>query len=192
VAARPTPPAATTAAKPANSSNDTALEIGGGAAALVALGGIAFALSRRRRDEDEEQWYEEQPYDEVEEAPVAAATEPQRAAAAELPRHDPIAKEQPTILAPAASAFSWSAANDPKIASNDGSDRRPGETWVERAYRGPSPANPSVSLRNRLRRAAFFDKRERDVAEGKAEPVESTAGLPDLQGLNASSERELA
>jgi hypothetical protein len=163
------------------------LEIGGGALAILALGGAAFAISRRRRHEDEDEWYEEQTYQETSE-PVAASAEPEPVEAVPMPRRDPIAQEQPAIVAPEASAFSW---GDPKAASrplDDESDRRPGETWVERAYRGPSPANPSVSLKHRLRRAAFFDKRERDVAEGRAEPVETDAGLPD----GRIEERELA
>ena len=68
----------------------------------------------------------------------------------------------------------------------------PGETWVQRAYRGPSANNPSVSLRNRLRRAAFFDKRERDVAAGVAEPVEMDAGLPDAMQSNSEINGYLA
>ena len=53
------------------------------------------------------------------------------------------------------------------------------ESHVERAMRGPTPDNPSLSLRKRLKRAAFFDKREQEVAEGRAEPVDATAGLPE-------------
>ncbi|HET9811582.1 MAG TPA: hypothetical protein VFP53_07795 [Sphingomicrobium sp.] len=56
------------------------------------------------------------------------------------------------------------------------------ESHVERAMRGPTPDNPSLSLKKRLKRAAFFDKRDREVAEGKAEPVDSDAGLPDSMG----------
>jgi hypothetical protein len=140
--------------------------------ALLALGGAALALSRRRRRYDEEAWAdEESAYDE----PAIV--------------HD----EQPAIVAPAASAFAWGdrAERDESAAStsDDGSDRRPGESWVERAYRGPSPANPSASLKNRLRRAAFFDKREREVAAGRAAPVDTDAGLPERM---ATEERELA
>jgi len=94
------------------------------------------------------------------------------------------------IVAPKASAFAWGDAQPCKEPSDDGSDRCPGESWVERAYRGPSPANPSVSLKARLRRAAFFDKRERDVAAGTAEPVEPDAGLPET--MVEEQERELA
>ena len=54
-----------------------------------------------------------------------------------------------------------------------------GESHVDRAMRGPTPDNPSLSLKTRLKRAAFFDKRDRDVAAGKAEPVDPAAGLPE-------------
>ena len=173
-------------AKASNGSNERTLEIGGGALAILALGGAAFAIARRRRSEDEDEWYEEQPYEATNAEPAAAAAEPIEAAA--MPRHDPVAQEQSAIVAPKASAFAWGGSKEAAASSNDGSDRRQGESWVERAYRGPSPANPSVSLRNRLRRAAFFDKRERDVAAGTAVPVEADAGLPDA----LSEERELA
>jgi len=53
------------------------------------------------------------------------------------------------------------------------------ETHVDRAMRGPTPDNPSLSLKKRLQRAAFFDKREREVAAGEAEPVDPDAGLPE-------------
>ena len=179
--AAPTP--AANATEPTNGPEDrTAMELGGGALVLLALGAGAFALARRRRQDEEvdEGYYESEPVAEAE----PEAFEP-------APRHDPVHEEQPAIVAPAASAFAWG--NAPSAASpreDDGSDRRPGESWVERAYRGPSPANPSVSLKNRLRRAAFFDKRERDVAAGTAEPVDTDAGLPDA--LAEEQERELA
>ena len=183
-AAKP-PAQAQPPAKASTPNNDTALEIGGGALALLALGGAAFAIARRRRSEDEEEWSEEQAYEETGAEPAVAASEPIETA--EMPRHDPVAQEQSAIVAPQASAFSWGGSKEAASSSDDGSDRRPGETWVERAYRGPSAANPSVSLRNRLRRAAFFDKRERDVAAGTAVPVDAGAGLPDAM----SEEREL-
>ena len=53
------------------------------------------------------------------------------------------------------------------------------ESHVDRAMSGPTPDNPSLSLKTRLKRAAFFDKREREVAEGDAEPVDPEAGLPE-------------
>ncbi len=53
------------------------------------------------------------------------------------------------------------------------------ESHVELAMLGPTPDNPSLSLKKRLKRAAFFDQREREVAAGQAEPVELDAGLPE-------------
>ncbi len=54
-----------------------------------------------------------------------------------------------------------------------------GESHVDRAMLGPTPDNPSLSLKTRLKRAAFFDQREREVAAGNAVPVDSDAGLPE-------------
>ena len=53
------------------------------------------------------------------------------------------------------------------------------ESHVDRAMRGPTPDNPSLSLKTRLKRANFFDKRDRDVEAGEAEPVDPEAGLPE-------------
>jgi len=55
----------------------------------------------------------------------------------------------------------------------------PEESHVDRAMLGPTPDNPSLSLKKRLKRAAFFDQREREVAAGEAAPVDSDAGLPE-------------
>ena len=131
--------------------------LGGGALALLALGAGAVAVTRRRHDKDEV--IEERTTDE---SMVAAPPEPA-----------PIAEEQPAIIAP--SAFAWGNAQpaDPMV------EHREGETWVERAHRGPTPDNPSLSLRKRLKRAAFFDAREKKIAAGKAEPMPADAGLPE-------------
>ena len=183
VAARPTPivdtsPAAKTAAAapavapPATTSSrldETAIELGAGAIALLALGGAAVAMIRRRRGADEA-------------ASADEVYEPVRSAAAP----EPVAVEQPAIVAPPLSAFSWG--NSP-ARSTPHARRVPAETWVERAYRGPSPENPSLSLRRRLKRAAFFDKREREAAAGMAPRVEPDAGLPanvDIRELEAA------
>ena len=175
--AQTAPAPAATAAKPAG--NDETLPIAaGGVLALIALGGGAFALSRRRRDAAEDEWFDDES---LAHEPVDAQVEPEAV-------HEPmIHEEQPAIVAP--SAFAWG--NERQSQERDADDDRlPGESWVERAYRGPTPNNPSVSLKARLKRAAFFDKRERDVAAGKAEPVDMDAGLPDA--MVEEQERELA
>jgi hypothetical protein len=164
----PQPPAKTAVtAKPAKK-NDPILPIAGGALAFLAIGGAAVAMTRRREDDGE---IDEEA---VEQEPVAAAPEPV------------VHEEQPAIVAP--SAFAWGRAEAPRMQPEQ-SDRKPGETWVERAYRGPSADNPSLSLRARLKRAAFFDKREREVAAGVAEPVDTDAGLPEA--MTDEQEREL-
>ena len=181
----PPAPATSAAAKPKVKHNDT-LPIAGGALAFLAIGGAAVALTRRRHDEEEEEWTNDS---QVDHDPVEAeATEAQ---------HDHIMRtEEPAMVAPAASAFSWSDAERARESGGPiedrsaDDDRLPGETWVQQAYRGPTPNNPSVSLRARLKRAAFFDKRERDVAAGKAEPVDMDAGLPEA--MIEEQERELA
>jgi hypothetical protein len=63
------------------------------------------------------------------------------------------------------------------------------ESHVDRAMRGPTPDNPSLSLTKRLKRAAFFDLREREVAAGEAEPVDGEAGLPERMVEEAETER---
>ena len=139
----------------------TALELGGGGVAILALGAAAIAIANgRRRRKDEEAWN----YDNVE-----PAAEP------EAEHHGALAEHGPAVAAPEASAFAWGNARH-DVARGD---RRAGETWVERAYRGPTADNPSLSLRKRLKRAAFFDKREREAAAGRARPVEADAGLPE-------------
>jgi resuscitation-promoting factor RpfA len=174
--AKPAPAPQTATAQP-RKTDETVPIAAGGALALLALGGTAYALSRRRRHAHEEEWVEERP----------TAHEPIEETAIAEPRHDPIFhEEQPAMVAP--SAFAWG--NERPSQSADEDDRMPGETWIQRAYRGPTPNNPSVSLRARLKRAAFFDKRERDVAAGKAEPVDLDAGLPEA--MVEEHERELA
>lgn len=67
------------------------------------------------------------------------------------------------------------------------------ESHVDRAMSGPTSDNPSLSLKTRLKRAAFFDKREREVAEGEAEPVDPEAGLPQAgieEGFDLPPEEE--
>jgi hypothetical protein len=173
---QPKPAPSQPSAAPAKSLNlnGEALPIAGGALALLAIGGAAAAVTGRRRRRREQEWADAQTlsYEPFEEA--SAEGQPK------------IREEQAPVAAPAASAFAWGDRPNKLAAKED--DRRPGETWVERAYRGPTPNNPSVSLRNRLKRAAFFDKREREAAAGLAEPVSGNAGLPGAM----AGERELA
>jgi resuscitation-promoting factor RpfA len=166
-ATEPSQPAATTASlgPTKGKGDDTALIAGGGALALLALGGGAFALARRRDEHDEvveDEVVHDEHVDPVSESDTVV--------------HDQVsAYEQPAVLAPSASAFAWGQSSLP----DDRSDRAEGETWTERAMRGPTPDNPSLSLKKRLKRAAFFEQRDREVAAGVAKPVDADAGLPE-------------
>ena len=173
-----TAPKTTSAAKP--SSDETVPMVAGGALVLLALGAAAYAMKRRRRH-DEDVWVEDEA---IGHEPVETAVDEPVIHHEKAVIHEP----EPAMIAP--SAFAWG--NDDHSAETQvaDDDRRPGESWVERAYRGPSPGNPSVSLRARLKRAAFFDKREREVAAGTAEPVDTDAGLPEA--MVEEQERELA
>ena len=136
-------------------------------------------MMRRRRREEE--WVEDD----------SASYEPAPMVAEEPAEPAMVNREQPAIVAP--SAFAWANPKNDRDGSpsaTENEERDDGETWVERAYRGPSPSNPSVSLKTRLRRASFFDKRERDAAAGLAEPIDPTAGLP--RAVTSEQERELA
>ena len=173
-------PATAPAAGPVKTDNTVPI-LAGIALVLLAFGALVALMARRRRRRDEEAWV----YDEPVAEPVAAET----VAAAE-PEHV-VHEEQPPIVAPSAFAWGDQPSERPRAdATVDEDDRMPGETWIQRAYRGPTPNNPSVSLKARLKRAAFFDKRERDVAAGTAAPVDMDAGLPDA--MVDEQERETA
>ena len=125
-----------------------------GIVALLALGGAATALSRRRRAHR------------VADGPAmhdVAHTSPSQPMPA---NREPVPQ--------ASSAFAWGR-NVP--AASPGVNA--GGLWVERARRGPTPDNPSLSLKKRMKRAAFYEQRERAVAAGRAKPLVPEAGLPE-------------
>lgn len=141
---------------------------------MLALGGTAAILRRRRHSEDEDHAFDEDMYEPefAEEAPaVAAEPEPIAAAAA------PVAAAP---LTPARSAFAWG--NSAPVQRH--------ESWEERARRGPTPDNPSLSLKKRLKRAAFFDNREREIAAGRASRVDAIAGLPGQVAARVHAQRQ--
>lgn len=160
VAPLPEPVAATPAA-PANDSliDDDMLPIAGAAGlGILALAGAGFAMRRRRRNDDEAMVDDDTP-------------EPAMARSAPLGASLVAATAPVTATAPmGSSAFSWnSTPSDPA---------KPVDR-IEAAKRGPTPDNPSLSLKKRLKRAAFFDQRDRQIAAGMGTPVSATAGLPD-------------
>lgn len=142
-AAVPPPPLAKAApAMPATGDDDTLPIAGAAGLGVLALAGGAFALLRRRKRDafDGEPAYDQ---------PVAARdemllTDPAPAAVT-APMRTPIGHDAPAAAMPA------------------GFDISRYGRHVQAAYRGPTPENPSLSLRNRLRRARFFDQRERQA-----------------------------
>ncbi|MEO5577921.1 MAG: hypothetical protein ABIR25_02570 [Sphingomicrobium sp.] len=160
VAPLPEPIAATPVAAADSTSIDDVLPIAGAAGlGILALAGVGFAMRRRRREEDVmvDETFREPAMNRAGAMPIVAA---------------PVATAPITVAAPlgAKPVFNWG--NAPR-------ETAPSLGWIEAARRGPTPDNPSLSLKKRLQRAAFFDRRERQVAAGMAEPVSPMAGLPD-------------
>jgi hypothetical protein len=181
------PPPQTASAQPAFQLNQNELILGGGALALIALAAAAIAMRRRRLRLEEE---EAARYDYVEPVETVETVAP-AAAESELvleqtPRHDPIFDRQPAIVAPPMSAFPQATRPRQEAAAGDCLEL---ESWTERAKCGPTPDNPSQSLKKRLKRAAFFEQRDREVAAGNAAPVDADAGLPDAMDEPAGSSK---
>lgn len=172
---------------------DQALPIAGAAGlALVGLAGLGLAMRRRRRrasDADEGLSYSEaHMWHEPTLARAVPAAGPATAAAMQL-HDDGVRAGNVTASAggwTTPSAFSWGAAPAMPAAAAMAADRRRSESRIDAAMRGPTPDNPSLSLKKRLRRAAFFDQRERAVREGLAEPISPMAGLPDAMNEPAA------
>ena len=155
---------------------DEAVPLAGGAGAVIlALAGAGMAVRRRKRRQDddglEQDWRAES----------AIADEPM---AEPEPLWDPPVRE-PAAMAPA------KAAND---VSEDFDTSKFGP-HVQAAYRGPTPENPSLSLRKRLKIAGELDRREREsgqIAEaGKpaapaSKPIVATAKAPQSLSFSFS------
>lgn len=154
------PPVATP--EPADTTiSDDVLPIAGAAGlGMLALAGAGMALRRRkRRREEEAEWEvteaEAEPVYGQEPAPVM---QPEPVFARQpAPMHDPVPTDAPVTALPA------------------GFDISRFGRHVQAAYRGPTPDNPSLSLKNRLRRAAFFDQQERRTGATAPGPVTAEA-----------------
>jgi len=127
------------------------LPIAGGVGAAILLLGGAVALGRRRRDDNEAVVYETQPEMRVGAAPMAAVVVP----------------------APAQAVTANTTTTLPS-----GFDVSRFGRHTQAAYRGPTPENPSLSLKKRLKIASFYDGRERMAAEGGVATLAATPPPP--------------
>lgn len=136
--------------------NDLLPIAGAAGLGLLAILGIGLVLRRRRRSAAEEA---AEQYDLVSTTP-AVGSEP------EFRREpEPVAErpafawaQTPAALTPAATT---PAAAVTSTAVPRGFDISRFGRHVQAAYRGPSANNPSLSLKKRLKRASFFDMKER-------------------------------
>ncbi|HEV2044624.1 MAG TPA: hypothetical protein VGR05_08100 [Sphingomicrobium sp.] len=160
----------TAAATPAPATGDSMIDndllpiAGAAGLGILALAGASLALRRRRREDDVV-------IDETYHEPTLARAAPMPVATA------PIAAA-PLAASVDKSAFNW---------GNTEREPASSKSWIDAARRGPTPDNPSLSLKKRLRRASFFEQRERAVAAGTAVPVSPMAGLPDHQSAPVPS-----
>ena len=159
-AAVETPPA-----PPVESANNDVLPIAAGGLGLLALLGAGVALRRRKR-RDEEVEYEafDEPTFEEQRAPVAFAE----------PMREPSMTHAPVMAAPVAAAAASQPLDAPATSVPEGFDLSRFGAHVQAAYRGPTEDNPSLSLKNRLRRASAMDQ----MARNNDEPAQPAAPQP--------------
>ncbi|MFC3420884.1 hypothetical protein ACFOHO_02085 [Rhizorhabdus histidinilytica] len=149
-------PAPTPRAAQVDADNDLLPIAGAAGVAILLIGGGVYAM-RRRRDEDEEELLLADTVETPAE-PVPAV------AAAPLSMADTTPAPAPTMDAPV-------------TAVPAGFDISRFGPHTQAAYRGPTPDNPSLSLKRRLRVASFLDNRERMAAEG-GQPATPTSAAP--------------
>ena len=154
--------AETTPASQNDMLEDIAPVAGAAGLGLFALAGAGVAMRRRRRRREDEEFEANQQLlaeGEAEPDPQPSTVAPEPAfARMPTPVHDPVQIAAPATALPA------------------GFDLSRFGRHVQAAYRGPTPDNPSLSLKNRLRRASFFDQQERRDA-GKAKPEAQPAWM---------------
>jgi hypothetical protein len=158
-------PAPTTSASRGDATDDTLEIAGAGGVAVLALAGGAFALYRRKRRDEEEEVYEIVPVA-MKPAPVVA----------------PAVAGEAIETAPAMTSVAPVAVQGATKLPN-GFDLSRFGPRVQAAYRGPTSDNPSLSLRTRLKRAHFYDMRERRAAEAS----QTTAAKPQAAPASATT-----
>ena len=168
MAATEVPPEAAPAAPgpQQNAEIEEALPVAGGAGALLALAGVGMAVRRKKRREDDEMALDRQAYAEN----TDAALQPIEAEEPAPAWSEPVIQPKSVPVMPA------------KMETTEipeGFDTSDFGRHVRAAYRGPTPENPSLSLRKRLKLAGELDRRERKlggIPTPTGKPV--TASLP--------------
>lgn len=161
VDAAPTP-----VAEAAVANNSFPWELAGGAAALLIVGGAGLAFTRRRRSSDEEVVYESAPIA----APVVART-PEPIAPPIAPAQPAYALREEQVIAPPAPQQRTTPAF---AAAPSGSMGR----HEAMALAGPTADNPFLTLRKRLKRARFHDRKERTQYGALLESQQQVARQP--------------
>ena len=144
--------------------DDTLALAGAGGFGIILLAGGAVALSRRKRRNEGEVVASE--FGEPEAEPVVVT-------------RSPLAPVAPTPMAPAMAAKANALPN--------GFDLSRFGPHMQAAYRGPTADNPSLSLKRRLKRAAFFDRKERLAAESAMTPAPLPVAATGTIATNAAA-----
>ena len=150
----PAPEAAPVQQAEAEPKIDEAIPLAGGAGAVIlALAGAGMAIRRRKRHENEDGEYQDEMVltDEVE------------------PEPEPV--WDPPVVQPRAAPVAAPTTNVSDDFETSGFGRH-----VQAAYAGPTPENPSLSLRKRLKLAGELDRRER--LHGTAPKAASSMAKP--------------
>jgi hypothetical protein len=177
--------------------NEDMLPVAGAAGlGILALAGAGMAMRRRKRRREEAEYEDRQwalDHVEAESDQVMADVEPEPVFVAPRPaQHD-----EPAFVRASSPTHDPVQADAPTNALPAGFDVSRFGRHVQAAYRGPTPDNPSLSLKNRLRRASFFDQRERMAAESggasataQSAPVERPTVKPAQKPAWAMSQGE--
>ena len=171
----PVAPVAEPAPATTNLMADETLPIAGAAGlGILALGGIGLAFSRRRRRREE--------------------LEHHRAAEAFLDQHPEASTPEPAFVRASQPAVAAAAAPEAEVLADaprtelpSGFDLSRFGPHVRAAYLGPTPDNPSLSLKYRLRRAGAMDQRERLEAAKRPTAPTPAAREPARQPAWAES-----
>ena len=163
VDARPTTEPAPVEQAKAEPKIDEAIPIAGGAGAVIlALAGAGMAIRRRRRSEEEEGELQDET-GLTQEVTPATAPEPWN----------------PPVVEPTVAPIAVTRTDLPEDFQTSHFGRH-----VQAAYAGPTPENPSLSLRKRLKLAGELDRRERmsgttpkAAAFGTANPTQHRTGF---------------